>query len=386
MRSKSSPFNSNRLALAVVAALTVLASPLVLADDVGFYSGANVGRSMAKIDDPRISSGLQQGGFASSSIVDDDRSTGFKLFGGYQFNRYFALEGGYFDLGKFGYTATTVPAGTLRGDIRLKGLNLDAVGLLPITERLSAFGRVGVAYADARDTFRGTGAVNVGTASAQKREANLKFGVGMQYAFSDALAMRLEAERYRVNDAIGNRGDVDMVSLGLLYRFGPRASPVVATTVMPEPVRAVVPPKAEPAPVAAAPTPAPAPIKKVRLAADTLFKFGQATLAPAGQQTVAQFAGELKGIDVESIKVTGHTDRIGSKASNLKLSQRRADNVKANLIDKSGIAASKISAVGVNGADPVTKPNDCKGNKVTPKLIACLQPDRRVDIEVFGTK
>lgn len=385
MHSINSSGKPSRVALAVITALAALASPLANADDLGWYGGANVGRSMAKIDDPRISSGLQQGGFASSSIVDDDRATGFKLYGGYQFNRYFALEGGYFDLGKFGYTATTVPAGTLRGDIRLKGLNLDAVGLLPITDRLSAFGRVGVAYADARDTFSGTGAVNVRTASASKREANLKAGVGLQYAFSDALAMRLEAERYRVNDAVGNRGDIDLISLGLLYRFGPRSSPVVATTVMPEPVRVQVAPKVEPAPIVPVPTP-PAPIKKVRLAADTLFKFGQATLTPAGHQTVAQFATDLKGIDVQSIRVTGHTDRIGSHASNLKLSQRRADNVKADLMNAGGIAASKITAVGVDGADPVTKPNDCKGRKVTPKLIACLQPDRRVDIEVFGTK
>lgn len=372
----------SRVALAVIAALAALASPLASADDTGWYTGVNVGRSRAKIDDPRINAGLQRGGFASSSIVDDDRATGFKLFGGYQFNRYFALEGGYFDLGKFGYTATTVPAGTLRGDIRLKGLNLDTVGILPLTDKLSAFGRIGVAYADARDTFRGSGAVLVRSPSASKREANIKFGVGMQYAFTDALAMRVEAERYRVNDAVGNRGDVDLVSLGLLYRFGPRASPAAMTTVMPEPVAVVVPPPA-PAPVLNAPAPA---VRKVSFSADSLFDFGKSTMTPAGHQAVGQFATDIKGTDYDTIKVTGHTDRIGSHASNLKLSQRRANAVKADLIDAGGIAASKIAAVGVDGADPVTKPGDCKGRKVTPKLIACLQPDRRVDIEVTGTK
>jgi OOP family OmpA-OmpF porin len=47
-------------------------------------------------------------------------------------------------MGKFGFTATTVPAGTLSGNIQLKGLNLDAVGILPITEKFSAFGRAGL--------------------------------------------------------------------------------------------------------------------------------------------------------------------------------------------------------------------------------------------------
>lgn len=373
----------SQLALAIITALATLASPLANADDTGWYGGVNVGRSKAKIDDPRISASLQRGGFSSSSIVDDDRATGYKLFGGYQFNRYFALEGGYFDLGKFGYTATTVPAGTLRGNIRLKGLNLDTVGILPLTDRLSAFGRIGVAYADARDNFSGSGAVLVRSPSARKREANLKFGVGMQYAFTDALAMRAEAERYRVNDAVGNRGDVDLVSLGLLYRFGPHTPAVAMTSVMPEPVAVVVPPPAPPAPVVVAPAPM---VRKVSFSADSLFAFGKSTMTAAGRQAVGQFANDIKGTDYDTIKVTGHTDRIGSHASNLKLSQRRANAVKAYLIDAGGIAANKISAVGVDGADPVTKPGECKGRKVTPKLIACLQPDRRVDIEVTGTK
>ena len=385
MHSFISSGKPTQLALAVIAALAALASPLASADDTGWYSGVNVGRSLAKIDDPRISASLQRSGFVSNSIADDNRATGFKLYGGYQFNRYFALEGGYFDLGKFGYTATTVPAGTLRGDIRLKGLNLDTVGILPLTEKLSAFGRVGVAYADARDTFRGTGAVVVRNPSASKREANIKFGVGMQYAVSDALAMRVEAERYRVNDAIGNRGDVDLVSVGLLYRFGPRSAPTVVTTAMPEPVAVVVqPPAPAPAPVVVAP-PAPT-VKKVSFSADSLFDFGKASMTRAGHQAVGQFASDIKGTDFDTIRVTGHTDRIGSHASNLKLSQRRANTVKADLIDAGGIPASKIVATGVDGADPVTKPGDCKGRKVTPKLIACLQPDRRVDIEVSGTK
>lgn len=384
MHSISSSGLHSRLALAVITTAAALASPLACAVDTGWYSGIQIGQSRARIDDPRISSGLQRNGVASSSIVDDDRATGYKLYGGYQFTPNVAVEGGYFDLGKFGYTATTVPAGTLRGDIRLKGLNLDTVGILPLTEKLSAFGRIGVVFADARDTFSASGAVTARMPSASKREANIKFGVGMQYAFSDALAMRVEAERYRINDAIGNRGDVDLVSLGLLYRFGPRASPTVMTTVMPAPVSVVVPPPA-PAPVVVT-APTPPVVNKVSFSADSLFDFGKSSMTPAGHQALRQFATDIKGIDFDTIRVTGHTDRIGSHASNLLLSQRRANTVKADLMDAGGVAASKIVGVGVDGADPVTKPGECMGRKVTPKLIACLQPDRRVDIEVSGTK
>ena len=70
----------------------------------------------------------------------------------------------------------------------------------------------------------------------------------------------------------------------------------------------------------------------------------------------------------------------------MKLSQRRADAVKTYLAESAGIPADKISANGKDGSDPVTKPGDCTGTKATKKLIACLQPDRRVEIEVSGTR
>ena len=95
----------------------VMSTALKAADGSGWYGGINNGQSMADIDHGRISSGLLSGGFTTTVINDDDRDTGYKLYGGYQFKKYFALEAGYFDLGKFEFTATTVPVGTLRGNI-----------------------------------------------------------------------------------------------------------------------------------------------------------------------------------------------------------------------------------------------------------------------------
>jgi len=211
---------ARRAGMLGLAAFALIASPSVDAADTGWYGGVNIGQSRANIDDARITSGLLGAGFATTSINDDDRDTAYKLYGGYQLNRNFAIEGGYFDLGRFGFTATTVPAGTLNGSIRLKGVNLDAVGILPINEKFSAFGRAGLNYAEAEDSFSGTGAVTVLNPDPSKREANYKFGVGIQYNFTETLGMRAEGERYRINDAVGNRGDIDLFSLGLLYRFG----------------------------------------------------------------------------------------------------------------------------------------------------------------------
>lgn len=369
---------TGQLSLAVLA---VIASTCAMADDAGWYAGANVGQSRATIDDARITSNLLGNGFSSVSIADEDRDLGYKIFGGYQFNKNFALEGGYFDLGKFGFTATTVPAGTLNGNIKLKGLNLDAVGTLPITEKFSAFGRVGVNYAEATDAFTGAGSVSVTNPNPSKRDTNLKLGLGLQYAFNESLAMRAEVERYRINDAVGHQGDVDLVSVGLIYRFGAKTPAPVPRAVAPEPV-AVAP---APQVVAVAPPPPPAPMK-VTFSADSFFDFNKATMKPAGQQALDKFAADLKGVSYDVIMVTGHSDRIGSHDYNMKLSTRRAEAVSTYLVTSAGIPADKIAVKGVDGADPVTKPGDCVGKKVTKKLIACLQPDRRVEIEVVGTR
>ncbi|SDO03554.1 OmpA-OmpF porin, OOP family [Rhodoferax sp. OV413] len=371
------------------AALTAVASPMALADSTGWYGGASVGPTRANIDNERISNSLLGNGFSAVAIDEDGRSTGYKIFGGYQFNRNFALEGGYFDLGKFGFNATTVPAGRLQGDIKLRGLNLDLVGTLPLTDKFSALARVGANYARASDRFSGTGAVAVNDPNPRKRDTNLKLGLGVQYAFSDSLAMRAEVERYRVNDAVGNKGDVDMVSVGLVYRFGGPVSAPVARAAMPEPVAPAPQPQvvATPAPMSLpTPAPPPPPPMKVTIAADSLFAFDKATVTPAGRQALDAFAADVKNLQFDTIMVTGHSDRIGSHAYNMKLSTRRAEAVSAYLVQSAGIPAAKMLSKGVDGADPVTKPGDCKGSKVSKALIACLQPDRRVELEVVGTR
>lgn len=371
-------------------ALAVITSPFAAADDTGWYGGINVGRSKAKIDDKDITAQLLGGGFTSASIKDDDRDTGYKVFGGYQFNQNFALEGGYFDLGEFGFKATTVPAGTLRGNIKLKGVNLDAVGILPLTERFSAFGRIGVNYARARDSFTGTGAVIVSNPHPSKRDTNYKYGLGLQYDLTESLGVRAEAERYRIDDAVGNKGDIDLFSVGLVYRFGGKTPAPAPRAAAPEPVAAAPAPQPvavtpPPPPRAVTPPPPPPAPKKVTFSADSLFDFDKATVKPAGKQHLDKLAADLRGVNFDVITVTGHTDRIGSHAYNMKLSTRRAEAVKAYLVS-AGIPADKIAASGTDGSDPVTKPGECKGKKATKKLIACLQPDRRVEVEVSGTR
>ena len=96
------------------------------------------------------------------------------------------------------------------------------------------------------------------------------------------------------------------------------------------------------------------------------------------------FARQLSGAQYEAIFVTGHTDRLGTAKYNQKLSERRAHAVR-NYLMRNGIPASRIRAAGKGETQPVTRPGDCKGPR-SARLIACLQPDRRVHVEVTGTR
>ena len=386
------------LGLAGLSALSGL--PALAQDSSYYYGGLSVGQSQAKIDQDRITASLLGAGLSTTGMTRDERGNGFKLFGGYQFNRNLAIEGGFFDLGKFGFTSTTTPAGTLSGDIKLRGLNLDLVGTLPMGDRWALLGRVGVQVAKATDHFSGTGAVSVLNPNPSERATNLKAGVGLQYEFNPSVLMRLEAERYKVSDAVGNRGSVNLVSVGLVFPFGraPQAMPQAkAAPAYVEPMRAPAPAPA-PAPVVAvapvvAPVVAAAPVaaapiarRRVSFSAEQLFGFDRAELRPEGNAALDTFARELVSTRYEKIDVEGHTDRLGTAAYNQTLSQHRADAVKAYLVSKGGIDGGKISVTAKGETMPVTKPADCQGEHQTAKLIACLQPDRRVEVEVTGTR
>lgn len=142
--------------------------------------------------------------------------------------------------------------------------------------------------------------------------------------------------------------------------------------------------------VAQAPTP-PAPVappppaitsQKVTYQADALFDFDKAVLKPAGKTQLDDLASKIGALNLEVVVATGYTDRIGSDKYNDRLSLRRAQAVKAYLVSK-GIEANRIYTEGKGKRDPVTKGSCTQKNR--KQLIACLAPDRRVEVEVVGT-
>src|SRR5437762_8426166 len=152
----------------------------------------------------------------------------------------------------------------------------------------------------------------------------------------------------------------------------------------PEPAPPPPPPAPAPRPVAPPPPPPPAPgpkAEKITTASTVNFDFDRYVIRPDARSKLDDLVGKLRSVNLEVIIAVGHADRIGSDAYNMKLSVRRADSVKAYLVSK-GIAASRIYTEG-KGESQLVK--ECKGNKKTKELIACLEPNRRVESEAVGS-
>ncbi len=160
----------------------------------------------------------------------------------------------------------------------------------------------------------------------------------------------------------------------------------------PAPAPAPVPATPAPAPAAApapAPAPKPAPIAApakptvLRISSTELFDFNKAVLTMAAtdklDREVVVRLGEFQVIQI--INVNGHADRLGSAQYNQKLSERRAEAVKAYLV-KQGAPADKVETYGYGKTLAVKACPDQKDRKA---LIECLQPNRRVEVEVQGT-
>lgn len=150
------------------------------------------------------------------------------------------------------------------------------------------------------------------------------------------------------------------------------------------------PPKVQPAPppvVKAEPKPEPKPEPKkpavVNLASTELFEFNKAVLTEEARKKLdAEVIAKLRDLrDVRYVIVNGHADRLGSNEYNQRLSEKRAEAVRAYLVSK-GVDAAKVETLGFGKTLPV---KSCPDQKERKNLIECLSPNRRVVVEVQGT-
>lgn len=208
----------------VIAALLigsgVVASNVMAADASGWYAGASLGSSSIDVDTNEAVAAALAAGFATATATADTNDTAYKLFAGYKVNRNFAVEGGYTDLGKASISmVTTGPVASINAEAKATVWEVNLVGILPINESFSVFGKLGYHWDDVNAK---AAAISGGTGVAISEDYSgndFKFGVGAEYNINKNVGLRLEFERYN-SLADGSSGtDVDVASLGMAYRF-----------------------------------------------------------------------------------------------------------------------------------------------------------------------
>jgi OOP family OmpA-OmpF porin len=217
---------TNKLILA--AALFGATVSVASAAPAGFnpwYVGVDVGQSRIDLSSSQVDSDAARAGITTRNTTVDNTDTGWKLSAGYQFNPNFALEGGYVDLGKVGFSTTVtavngsaVTPTKLNGDWKIsQGFYLDAVGSVPVSDRFVLFGKLG-AY-NLKTEF--TASANGASASDSTRNTNLTYGLGVGYSLNDKTLLRASWERFsKVGDENKTgQGDVDLLSLGVAVKF-----------------------------------------------------------------------------------------------------------------------------------------------------------------------
>ena len=352
----------------VVASLAAASVAQAAPQENTFYAGVKAGQ--ASFHD----------GIKANSDSTNPRSLGFGtgynrnsftygVFGGYQIlnrdNLGLAVELGYDDFGRVKFKE----AGKVATKHTNHGAHLSAKGSYEVLNGLDVYGKAGVALV--RSDYKSYDAN--GHREHEEGRHSLRtsglFAVGAEYAVLPELAVRLEYQwltrvgKYRTQDAHNSSVDynpwIGSINAGVSYRFGQGA--VAAPAMAPEVVS-----------------------KTFNLNSDVTFAFGKANLKPQAQATLDGIYGEIAQVNSAKVAVAGYTDRIGSDAFNVKLSQQRAETV-ANYLVQKGVATNAISATGYGKANPVTGAT-CDQVKGRKALIACLAPDRRVEIAVNGTK
>jgi OOP family OmpA-OmpF porin len=219
------PSKLGKAALVVAVGSMAILPTATFAQESRWYVGGSLGQSKVNVDTGELDRELTGLGIGHSGFRADEKDTAWKIFAGYKFNRNFALEGGWHSLGEWSASTTitsvfgtpVTPVGSKAEFKTQQVFDIAAVGILPVSNEFSVFGKLGLYTAKTEVRF------SIGTISdsANARNENLLLGLGLGYDFSKNVGARLEWEHFR---QVGDKdktfeGDVNVFTLGIVYSF-----------------------------------------------------------------------------------------------------------------------------------------------------------------------
>ncbi len=190
-------------------------------DQVGWYAGIDLVRSNLGLSGGGIDGAVANlGVIGAASISNQDTGAGLNL--GYRFGKSFALEAGYTDLGKYDFTSfTTAPAvDTLQGVYKARAFSISGVGILPMNNKWSLFGKVGIARTSADLSGNSVSGATALTRASGSGNGVL-VGAGATYALARNWFGKAELDRYlHVGDPSSTgQANINVFSLGMGLRF-----------------------------------------------------------------------------------------------------------------------------------------------------------------------
>jgi OOP family OmpA-OmpF porin len=195
-----------KIRLASILLLALLAAP-ALAQESGPYIGASLGQA-------------EHGDTCEGANLScDEKDSAWKIYGGYQFNRFVAVEFGYADLGRSAAGAN-VGGIVVNPTFEVTAFELSGIGFLPLLDRLALFMRLGVYRAETELGGTGTAFGITVPISGKESNSDLTFGLGIQYGITRNIGLRGEWQQYmKVGGADTGESDIDVLSLAVMFRF-----------------------------------------------------------------------------------------------------------------------------------------------------------------------
>lgn len=253
----------------------------------------------------------------SGSFNGQTSAPSAKLDAGYDFNQYVGVYASY----------------DFMHDLGNSDLNLATVGIkgnLPLTQKLSAFAKVGGTYIYANDKD-----VNANLFHMHSDSFSATGGLGLSYQITHALSTQIGADYYQNLRTSKGHADLTQAYWGMTYKFGQPATPAIITNTV-EVVKEV-------AVEAQIPT---------RSSYVLPYQNGETKLNAYGRYNLGEIAATMQANPEVNAQIIGRTDNVGSQAVNDKVSSKRAANV-ASFLEANGISATRLTVSHVANSNPI---------------------------------